>query len=755
MKKIISAALCFLLLFVLAAARADTLNAEAEALKEARTLDEQLAAAGRIAREHASELENGGWDISLSVSREAEALPGGTVPEDWEAYGYEKAVGFPEELRDSKFIFLNSSGRLAPAWHCRLPDRMRASSAAEAEYALVVSSVLTPSGYTYIPPASSSHRDYSAYILDLKTGKATRFWFQRNSAKRSGKWGQLDGDTMSPQEIWEALRSEIWGEIRYPAADGVTLIFGVTGQNCYLKGYEGEPVHVEVPAEAEGHPVTEIGEKCFFCSDTLKSARLPEGVRIIRASAFQSCYMMEEIRLPSTLEEIGSYAFSECGSLKGVRFPDGIRRIGPSAFFGCSMLTEVSLPASLESVGAKAFMRCDRLSRVVSEYAVTLQDENLFSGDDRLVCLYLAAGAHNGEALDGIPASAAIYSPEGSWFLEWAHENGHPVASCGSPEEMPPVEYVIENGMEFLLYEGEAALTGYAGQDPSLIVPETAGGLPVVRIMHHAVYQLEHVTSLTIPAGVREITGSAIYAANQGPPMDIYIANPEISIGAGAIGRYGYSETPVTIHAPEGSTAQRYVAETTNEPLAFEPWGRGVNPDARVLRDALALAEQVQESAAAFWESCEQAEYNWLVRVPGYDIGKPEAAAVLRLTPEQFDDLALLMAGPENIARVFAAMVNIRWNLPYARAAAKTARSGQFRPVPDGSCAIAALYYPSDIVFFTLRQDGSAQAALICSGSAVIESLTPESVSGTALQYGLSGECAVYSGEEIAGLLSE
>ena len=62
----------------------------------------------------------------------------------------------------------------------------------------------TPSGYQYIPPATSSHRDYYGLVVDLRTGEATRFWSQRNSARKSGKRNELNGDT-------EVLTSDMIG----------------------------------------------------------------------------------------------------------------------------------------------------------------------------------------------------------------------------------------------------------------------------------------------------------------------------------------------------------------------------------------------------------------------------------------------------------------------------------------------------------------------------------------------------------------
>ena len=436
MKKALILSALALLLCLAFTALAGTLPEEGSALKEAETFDRQLEILNRIVREHAEELENGGWDVSLNVSA-ASGLPEELIPESFDDYGYQEAAGFPEELRGHKFIALysrrGSAADFAGDWLARFPRDMQAQSISEAEYALIVEGFWTPSGYEYIPPASSSHRDYNALVLNLQTGEATRFWSHRNNAKTSGKWGQLDGDNLSDAEIWNYLRSEIWGEIRQEAPDGTLLIFGITGRNCYLKGCEGEPVSVEVPAEAAGYPVLEIGKECFNSCRTLKSVRLPEGIKRISDFAFYNCESLEDINLPSTLEVIGNEAFRYCACLKNVIFPDGIKSIGELAFYEDNMLTEVVLPASLTSMGNKAFMYCGRLSRVVMNQAVSFREEDLFKSDSRLNCIYVAGGENNSAALAGIPSYTVIYAPEGSYFLQWARESGRRAAGRCRP----------------------------------------------------------------------------------------------------------------------------------------------------------------------------------------------------------------------------------------------------------------------------------------------------------------------------------
>ena len=277
-----------------------------QALEEAASLDEQLAILDEIA--NGEEQETVDWDVSLSVNL-APGLTQGLLPEDWEEYGYAETDGFPEELRDHKCIVINGTDTLNGDILSRLPAAMRASHLEEAEYAIVIDSVLTESGYEYVISTTSFHRDYSGYILDLGTGEAVRFWFQRNSAKSFGTIGDLNGDLFSEKEIWNILRSQLLKECRYVLEDGTCLVFGTDGQTCFLKGYEGEPEKLEIPAQVEDCPVTEIAGRSFYDCDTLQRLVLPEGLKVIGEESFGACDHLASVILSEGVEVIEENAF--------------------------------------------------------------------------------------------------------------------------------------------------------------------------------------------------------------------------------------------------------------------------------------------------------------------------------------------------------------------------------------------------------------------------------------------------------------
>ena len=631
-----------------------------QVLQDAETLNEQLDIINILAEEHADMLETGGWENSLTV-RAAQGLPDDLIPADWDSFTYTTEESFPAYMQDHRFIILscaeNEPTALAGDLMVRLPEEMRATSVEDAEYAMIIRWELIESDYQYVPPATSYHRDYTAYAVNLKTGERTVFWNQRNSAKSSGQWGQLDGDLLTQEELWTILRPQFLPILRYEQPDGSALLFVLTGNSCFLNGYEGDLTDLTLPSEVEGHPVTGI--------ETM---------------------------------------FSEC---KGI-------------------------------------------ARVTIEEGITSLPENLFNGgylkQVNISCCYLPSSLKGGLTESGIGRETVIYAPEDSYAADVAEREGYEWVPCSDPEEMPPAEEVREGAFTFRIFRDEAAVLSYEGEESAVSVPETVSSVPVTSLLSGSFYDLDNVETIVIPESVRRISRSAV-SPDSIIEMHVYLTNPETILEDNSI-RESFVSTPLTIHAPKESSAEEYVKETGSDGLLFEVWdeedGSGSDPDERALSDALAMAVKLGESAAGFWADCDQSEYSWLSHAAAYDYEESEAAAVIRLSGEQYDDLALLMGGKDNVARVFATIVNTQWNLPYAKASARMVQSDIFSPSSDGSCMIVVIAYSNDLVLVTLSGDGSAHAALICSSPEVTRNMTVDYINGIAAQYGVSGECTIY-----------
>ncbi|MCK5815769.1 MAG: leucine-rich repeat protein [Flavobacteriaceae bacterium] len=111
--------------------------------------------------------------------------------------------------------------------------------------------------------------------------------------------------------------------------------------------------------------VTSIGAFAFKECEGLTSVTLPSSVTSIGDEAFNSCYRLTDITLPSSLISIGKYTFSYCKKLTSVNLPSGITSIGEGAFGDCSDLVNVSFPSSVISIGDDAFKNCYVLENVI------------------------------------------------------------------------------------------------------------------------------------------------------------------------------------------------------------------------------------------------------------------------------------------------------------------------------------------------------------------------------------------------------
>lgn len=104
-----------------------------------------------------------------------------------------------------------------------------------------------------------------------------------------------------------------------------------------------------------------INDNAFYACTFLKKVNFGKGLKQIGDSfrnalgVFAYCYVLNDVVIPSSVEEIGNFAFFHCDELSNVTFNEGIRGIGLSAFTFCPNLTNVELPASLIDVGLESF----------------------------------------------------------------------------------------------------------------------------------------------------------------------------------------------------------------------------------------------------------------------------------------------------------------------------------------------------------------------------------------------------------------
>lgn len=156
----------------------------------------------------------------------------------------------------------------------------------------------------------------------------------------------------------------------------------------------------EIPSD-----ITEIGDFAFARSG-LTSIFIPEGVTKIGYGAFYHCDDLNQVSLPTTIEDIEPEAFEETGFIENwkksgsaefltagngillayngdestVNIPEGIRIIAPGVFANRPDITAVVLPDSLIKICEGAFENCTRLKQISGGTNVTDIEDRAFYG---------------------------------------------------------------------------------------------------------------------------------------------------------------------------------------------------------------------------------------------------------------------------------------------------------------------------------------------------------------------------------------
>ena len=263
----------FLLAFVLyePSLADEPLETAAEAVQSAATVDEQLAEMYDLSVTYASDLENGGWDVNMTIDP-ADSTLNSMIPSVEDA---EDADGLPETLKDAKFIALYRYGAddnpvLLGDFQVRLPQANRAVSAAEADAILLLTERFeTRNDYV----GSASDRVYEIYAVPIG-GKAIRIYEKITTPPIMGS-GPLSGEKVSMEALWRGIQPMFYGaEITVGYPEG-TAYFRITGEGCCMTGLEGDFKEFEIPQSVNGYPVQGI-EKIE--SDTLETLTLHEGI---------------------------------------------------------------------------------------------------------------------------------------------------------------------------------------------------------------------------------------------------------------------------------------------------------------------------------------------------------------------------------------------------------------------------------------------------------------------------------------------
>lgn len=547
--------------------------------RSAETLDEKLALIHRIAAGTQQVSGDELWQIP--EFRLADVRADSLLPKDWSNILAGSMTGFPEYAMGRPCIVIRDANTDSPivaaGIMAHFPADMIAQSAEEAEYLILITNKQVESGYTYNPPATSYHRDYAAYIVNLKTGKADRFWSYRVLAAEFGYADSLDARPLDPERIWEGIRDGLIEEMQVTLPGGIGLHFYTEGGACVLKEYSGNPVRLEIPGAVKGYPVVRIDDKCFYDCRSLISVSLPDSVAEIGKEAFGHCWNLEEVRFPEGLKVISESAFDHT-ALKEVVLPEGVTRMEWKAFMSCRNLVSVTLPGTLTEIDT--FGYCPRLTKMVFGEGITVFPER-FHLDQNSNVQYLYLPASLEELSWEHVKSATVYAPEGSYALQWAMENNAEAVPCEDPSEIPEIRILTEGDLDYRIVGEEAQVLSLNDDTlEEVTVPGEVSGYPVTVLLSD-VFASSRLRVIRLPESLREIRKNAVEFSvstkQDGRNAELYIPNPQTTLRPYALYVPFPRSTAVTVFAPAGSPARDYVAERQESKgeesgLGFSEW---------------------------------------------------------------------------------------------------------------------------------------------------------------------------------------
>lgn len=145
-----------------------------------------------------------------------------------------------------------------------------------------------------------------------------------------------------------------------------------------VSSYSGDKINLEIPAEINDIPVTQLGAELFMNNSKLESIQIPDSVTTIGKNAFLGCTALKEVKIPEQVKTIPEGCFRYCLSLENVELPYILTSIGKDAFSDCLALREISIPPNVTTIGETAFAYCENLENIKVPRKLTTVNANAF-----------------------------------------------------------------------------------------------------------------------------------------------------------------------------------------------------------------------------------------------------------------------------------------------------------------------------------------------------------------------------------------
>ena len=300
--------------------------------------------------------------------------------------------------------------------------------------------------------------------------------------------------------------------------DGIYYCYDVDGNAVVTHGNKKYTGKIKIPSEVKWNgkkkKVVEIGDYAFECCYELKSVSIPSSVYYIGRFAFSNCRLLEEINIPNGVEAIKVSAFVCCDKLENISLPVSVKQIEVHAFAGSGLKT-IKLFGEVTSIKEYAFADCRFLTDFYCYSDNSPQtEENVFVNVD-LNKVNLHVPCNRKDAYTGADYwrdfghifTTDEVKQDGLWYR--LDDNTWEAAIINNPD-----------GNSRIIYEGD------------IVIPTDIGfshaNYDVTSIGVRA-FEYSNITSVSIPKSVASIGTSAFLGC---PFTSIDIPNNVTAIGA-------------------------------------------------------------------------------------------------------------------------------------------------------------------------------------------------------------------------------
>ena len=247
------------------------------------------------------------------------------------------------------------------------------------------------------------------------------------------------------------------------------------GGGAIITDYAGTYVGaVTVPAyfenEGKEYPVVAIGNNAF--AETYASEYiLPDTVKKIGYSAFNSCEYLTKTNIPDGITVIEALTYANCENLAEITIPESVVFIDDYAFYNSWSVTTLTLSEGLEIIGSYAFANnkssANKAKSAPAAYTLTLPstlkeirpyafERSGISGEIVIPdsVTYLGESAFSRTNIDSVTVPSSVKRVTERCF-----------SNCNNLKNV-----IFENGVEYIDYE---AFYGSSAALESMVIPES------------------------------------------------------------------------------------------------------------------------------------------------------------------------------------------------------------------------------------------------------------------------------------------